>query len=211
MLPSNNPKFRHLADSLLSVHIGPDFHQVFQYQGALSRIVSYYDFNTLLGETFSDSTNILNKEHIFVQYRLKRADGKPIKMYTLTMSFDSTEHENISPILYDSLDFTQLRYMYNVLSKDSLLSKKEAIAKLHEQLPNAKYTVLRKQCIYNSLTHRFEWILDGDIVIKQKTASKTSKVTYSFIRLDAITGEILYTGDRSYLYKLYLLPSYSLR
>lgn len=210
LLPSNNPKFRHLADSLLSVHIGPDFHQVFQYQGALSRIVSYYDFNTLLGETFSDSTNILNKEHIFVQYRLKRADGKPIKMYTLTMSFDSTEHENISPILYDSLDFTQLRYMYNVLSKDSLLSKKEAIAKLHEQLPNAKYTVLRKQCIYNSLTHRFEWILDGDIVIKQKTASKTSKVTYSLIRLDAITGEILYTGDRSYLYKLYLLPSYFL-
>lgn len=206
LLPSNNPKFRHLADSLLSVHIGPDFHQVFQYQGALSRIVSYYDFNTLLGETFSDSTNILNKEHIFVQYRLKRADGKPIKMYTLTMSFDSTEHENISPILYDSLDFTQLRYMYNVLSKDSLLSKKEAIAKLHEQLPNAKYTVLRKQCIYNSLTHRFEWILDGDIVIK----NKTSKVTCSLIRLDAITGEILYTGDRSYLYKLYLLPSYFL-
>jgi hypothetical protein len=164
-----------LADSLLSVHIGPDFHQVFQYQGALSRIVSYYDFNTLLGETFSDSTNILNKEHIFVQYRLKRADGKPIKMYTLTMSFDSTDHENTSPILYDSLDFAQLRYMYNVLSQDSLLSKKEAIAKLHEQLPNARYDFLLKKCIYNSLTHRFEWILDGDIVIKQKTASKRQK------------------------------------
>lgn len=153
----------------------------------------------------------LNDKLIFVQYRLKRADGKPIKMYTLTMSFDSTDHENTSPILYDSLDFAQLRYMYNVLSQDSLLSKKDAIAKLHEQLPNARYDFLLKKCIYNSLTHRFEWILDGDIVIKQKTASKTSKVTYSLIRLDAITGEILYTGDRSYLYKLYLLPSYSLR
>lgn len=211
LLPSNNPKFRHLADSLLSVHIGPDFHQVFQYQGALSRIVSYYDFNTLLGETFIDSTNTLSDKLIFVQYRLMRADGKPIKMYTLTMSFDSTEHANISPILYDSLDFTQLRYMYKVLSQDSLLSKKEAVAKLHEQLPNARYAYLLKKCIYNPLTHRFEWILEGEILIKKKTAPKTSKVTYSLIRLDAITGEILYTGNRSYLYKLFSLPSYSLR
>lgn len=149
----------------------------------------------------------LNDKLIFVQYRLMRADGQPIKMYTLTMSFDSTDHENTSPILYDSLDFAQLRYMYNVLSQDSLLSKKEAIAKLHEQLPNARYDFLLKKCIYNSLTHRFEWILDGDIVIK----NKTSKVTCSLIRLDAITGEILYTGNRSYLYKLFSLPSYSLR
>lgn len=207
LLPSNNPKFRHLADSLLNVHIGPDFHQVFQYKGTLSRVVSYYDSNTFFGEPFIDSTNTLSDKLIFVQYRLMRADGKPIKMYTLTMSFDSTEHANISPILYDSLDFTQLRYMYKVLSQDSLLSKKEAIAKLHEQLPNARYDFLLKKCIYNPLTHRFEWILDGDIVIK----NKTSKVTCSLIRLDAITGEILYTGNRSYLYKLFSLPSYSLR
>lgn len=207
LIPANQPKYRHLADSLLNVHIGPDFHQVFQYKGTLSRVVSYYDSNTFFGEPFIDSTNTLSDKLIFVQYRLMRADGKPIKMYTLTMSFDSTEHENISPILYDSLDFTQLRYMYKVLSQDSLLSKKEAVAKLHEQLPNARYAYLLKKCIYNPLTHRFEWILDGDIVIK----NKTSKVTYSLIRLDAITGEILYTGNRSYLYKLYLLPSYSIR
>lgn len=207
LIPANQPKYRHLADSLLNVHIGPDFHQVFQYKGTLSRVVSYYDSNTFFGEPFIDSTNTLSDKLIFVQYRLMRADGKPIKMYTLTMSFDSTEHANISPILYDSLDFTQLRYMYKVLSQDSLLSKKEAVAKLHEQLPNARYAYLLKKCIYNPLTHRFEWILDGDIVIK----NKTSKVTYSLIRLDAITGEILYTGNRSYLYKLFSLPSYSLR
>lgn len=211
LIPANLPKYRHLADSLLNVHIGPDFHQVFQYKGTLSRVVSYYDSNTFFGEPFIDSTNTLSDKLIFVQYRLMRADGQPIKMYTLTMSFDSTEHENIFPILYDSLDFTQLRYMYNVLSQDSLLSKKEAIAKLHEQLPNARYDFLLKKCIYNPLTHRFEWILEGDIVIKKKTAPKTSKVTYSLIRLDAITGEILYTGNRSYLYKLFSLPSYSLR
>lgn len=211
LIPANLPKYRHLADSLLNVHIGPNFHQVFQYKGTLSRVVSYYDFNTFFGEPFIDSTNTLSDKLIFVQYRLMRADGQPIKMYTLTMSFDSTEHENISPILYDSLDFTQLRYMYNVLSQDSLLSKKEAVAKLHEQLPNAKYDFLLKKCIYNPLTHRFEWILDGTILIKKKAVSKTSKVTYSLIRLDAITGEILYTGNRSYLYKLFSLPSYSLR
>lgn len=211
LIPANQPKYRHLADSLLNVHIGPDFHQVFQYKGTLSRVVSYYDSNTSFGEPFIDSTNTLSDKLIFVQYRLMRADGKPIKMYTLTMSFDSTEHANISPILYDSLDFTQLRYMYKVLSQDSLLSKKEAIAKLHEQLPNAKYDFLLKKCIYNPLTHRFEWILDGTILIKKKAVSKTSKVTYSLIRLDAITGEILYTGNRSYLYKLFSLPSYSLR
>lgn len=211
LIPANQPKYRHLADSLLNVHIGPDFHQVFQYKGTLSRVVSYYDSNTFFGEPFIDSTNTLSDKLIFVQYRLMRADGKPIKMYTLTMSFDSTEHANISPILYDSLDFTQLRYMYKVLSQDSLLSKKEAIAKLHEQLPNARYAYLLKKCIYNPLTHRFEWILEGEILIKKKAVSKTSKVTYSLIRLDAITGEILYTGNRSYLYKLFSLPSYSLR
>lgn len=211
LIPANLPKYRHLADSLLNVHIGPDFHQVFQYKGTLSRVVSYYDSNTFFGEPFIDSTNTLSDKLIFVQYRLMRADGKPIKMYTLTMSFDSTEHANISPILYDSLDFTQLRYMYKVLSQDSLLSKKEAVAKLHEQLPNARYAYLLKKCIYNPLTHRFEWILEGEILIKKKTAPKTSKVTYSLIRLDAITGEILYTGNRSYLYKLFSLPSYSIR
>ena len=210
LIPANLPKYRHLADSLLNVHIGPDFHQVFQYKGTLSRVVSYYDSNTFFGEPFIDSTNTLSDKLIFVQYRLMRADGKPIKMYTLTMSFDSTEHANISPILYDSLDFTQLRYMYKVLSQDSLLSKKEAVAKLHEQLPNARYAYLLKKCIYNPLTHRFEWILEGEILIKKKTAPKTSKVTYSLIRLDAITGEILYTGNRSYLYKLFSLPSYFL-
>ena len=198
------------TDTRLQINQDKDFYYKGQHITKSGKF-TYYDFNTLLNKPFIVLTYNLNDKLIFVQYRLKRADGKPIKMYTLTMSFDSTEHENISPILYDSLDFTQLRYMYNVLSKDSLLSKKEAIAKLHEQLPNAKYTVLRKQCIYNSLSHRFEWILDGDIVIKQKTASKTSKVTYSLIRLDAITGEILYTGNRSYLYKLFSLPSYSLR
>ena len=79
---------------------------------------------------------------------------------------------------------------------------------IHRELFTGIYSHAGKIRDYN--ISKKEWILDGDIVIKQKTASKTSKVTYSLIRLDAITGEILYTGDRSYLYKLYLLPSYFL-